>query len=61
MITKAIMIIWIGAGNTQTMAVSDFESLADCEAAKAALIQSHDGWFERDLKNARCVPYSSKQ
>ena len=57
MITKAVMIIWIWAGNGQEMVVTDFDSLADCEAAKAALIQSYDGWFERDLKNARCIPY----
>lgn len=50
---SAILLIWIGLGSSQTMAVDHFKTMDECHAAAAAL-RSHD----RRLK-ARCIPYQS--
>ena len=47
----AILIIWIGVVQSQTMSMTKFESMEDCLSARAALIK-HDRRLRGD-----CVPY----
>lgn len=55
MITKALLIVWLGAGTTQTITITKFDSPTECDAAKAVLIpldyMFNDTWV-------RCVPYT---
>ena len=37
MIVHYVLIIWIGAGNSQTLAIDHFDTEAECLAAKAAI------------------------
>lgn len=54
MITKFLLVVWIGAGQTQTLDITPFDTLAECEAAKNAVYAVTD----RDQKWHRCVPYT---
>ena len=58
---KAIMIILLGAGgNSQALSVTKFETLAECESAKQATVQSFaDEWNGPGARNIRCVPYAN--
>jgi hypothetical protein len=51
---KAILLIWIGYGNTQVLSTDRFETMEECHAAAAALAQ-HDQRLA-----AKCIPYSTE-
>jgi hypothetical protein len=53
MITKFVLIVWIGVLNSQTMSVVTFESEAECKAVATVLKTkiNYSGWY-------RCTPYS---
>lgn len=53
MITKFILIVWIGAGQTQTLSTQSFDTQEECEAVASAIETEIDrrGWY-------RCVPYT---
>lgn len=50
--TKVILLIWIGIIQSQTMATETFETMAECEAVAAALLQ-HDWRLQ-----SSCIEYS---
>ena len=53
MITKFVLIVWVGWGNEQVLSTQSFDTRAECEAV-AAVIEtemSTSGWF-------RCKPYT---
>lgn len=54
--TKYLLIIWIGVGQSQTLAVEKFDNRSECEAVAqaAALEMDIRGWF-------RCVPYTFEE
>ena len=35
--TKFILIVWLGAGNSQTFSMEKFDTVAECEAAKTSV------------------------
>ena len=44
--TKFILIVWLGAGNSQTFSMEKFDGAAECEAAKTTLINEIGSrWF----------------
>jgi hypothetical protein len=49
--TKAVLIIWIGLGQSQTLTTEKFDSMEECKAAREAIIHFH-GRLEGD-----CVAY----
>jgi hypothetical protein len=54
MITKFILIIWIGAGQTQTLHTQTFDTIVECDAVAETLkivIDRPSGWY-------KCEPYS---
>jgi hypothetical protein len=53
MITKFVLIVWVGFGNSQTLSTNTFDTLAECEAvAKVLEVEmDKDGWY-------RCKPYT---
>lgn len=51
--TKAILLIWLGFGQTQTMSMTVMDSLIECEAAKAAMYDSK----KAPNKRIHCIPY----
>jgi hypothetical protein len=53
MITKFVLIVWVGIGQSQVLSTQTFDTLAECDAVAAALRSEMDksGWY-------RCVPYS---
>jgi hypothetical protein len=54
---KALLVVWIGLGNTQSVTVTVMDSLAECEAAIAAL-EAAPKW-SRLADDAMCVPYAA--
>lgn len=58
---KAVLVIWFGSGTGQLITMDHFDSLAECEAARAALIA--EDWGDRlhvmTADALRCVPYSA--
>jgi hypothetical protein len=53
MITKFVLIVWVGLGNSQTLSTNTFDTLAECEAVAKVLEVEMDtsGWY-------RCRPYT---
>jgi hypothetical protein len=53
MITKFVLIVWVGFGNSQTLSTNTFDTLAECEAVAKVLEVEMDksGWY-------RCRPYT---
>jgi hypothetical protein len=53
MITKFVLIVWVGYGQNQTLSTQSFDTLAECNAVASALQteMSKSGWY-------RCVPYT---
>lgn len=53
MITKYILLVWIGLGNSQTLSVETYDSAEECMAV--AVVLSNEmavgGWY-------KCLPYS---
>lgn len=50
---KAILLIWIGFGGSQTLGVDHFDTIVECHAAAAAL-KAHDRRLESE-----CLPYEA--
>jgi hypothetical protein len=53
MITKFVLVVWIGLANSQTLSTQSFDTLAECEAVAAVLKTKMEdpGWY-------RCYSYS---
>jgi len=54
MITKFVLIIWLGFNHTQMLSTQSFDTLAECESVASAIkaeIDERDGWY-------RCKPYT---
>lgn len=53
MITKFILIVWIGAGQSQTLHTQTFDTIAECSAVAETLETVIDswGWY-------KCEPYT---
>lgn len=49
--TFFVLWIWIGSGNTQTMAMDHFATLAECEAAKVAIAKHYPGYYGDKIKD----------
>lgn len=56
---KAMMIIWLGAGNTQSIAIDHFDTQFECETAKHAIVETGWGMFEITVpaNSIKCIPY----
>jgi hypothetical protein len=53
MITKFVLIVWVGLGSNEVLSTQSFDTRAECEAV-AAVIEtemSTGGWY-------RCKPYT---
>lgn len=55
MITKFLLIVWIGISQNQTLSIIKFDTEAECIAAKVALGHTHRQ-FNGDW--VRCAPYT---
>lgn len=56
MITKYVLIVWIGLGNSQTLSTQSLDTLAECRAI-ASVLESEindSGWY-------RCRAYSYEE
>lgn len=53
--TKAVLIIWIGIGQSQVLDITPFDSIAECEAARSAIEVHHK------RLDGVCVPYETDQ
>lgn len=55
MITKFILIVWIGAGQAQRLHTQTFDTIAECEAVAKTLktVIDRSGWY-------KCEPYTFK-
>ncbi len=53
MITKFILIVWLGVGSSEVLSTQSFDTRAECEAVAAVLKTEMDtsGWY-------RCKPYT---
>lgn len=53
MITKFVLIVWVGLGSNETLSTQSFDTRAECEAVAAVLKaeMSKSGWF-------LCKPYT---
>lgn len=54
MITKFVLIVWFGYAETSVFAIDHFETLAECEAAKASIFEVTDRYENYHI----CKPYS---
>lgn len=59
---SAILVIWIGFGQAQTMAVTRFPSIDECVAAKVAIEAAYNGgmFSTIDPDDVRCLPVPAK-
>lgn len=55
MMTKAILIVWIGFSQTQTLTLEAFDTMEECLSAKEAIRA-----FHRRL-DGDCIPYGGSQ
>ena len=53
MITKFVLIVWLGLGSNEVLSTQSFDTRAECEAVVSVLKaeMSTSGWF-------RCKPYT---
>lgn len=53
MITKFVLVVWLGFNHTQMLSVQTFNTQAECNAVAAVIEAEMDesGWY-------RCKPYS---
>ena len=53
MITKFVLIVWVGLGSNEVLSTQSFDTRAECEAVASVLKaeMSTSGWF-------RCKPYT---
>ena len=62
MITKAIMVIWIGMSQTQALATQKFDSVGECDSAKAAISQHYENKWSSILdSDIECIPYEASE
>lgn len=54
MITKFLLIVWLGSGQTQTFSQIAFDTRAECEAARQATYAV----TQRAERHHMCVPYT---
>ena len=59
MITKALLLIWIGSLDSQAITVTKFETVTECEDALQALQYIHRSL--RAGEYVRCIPYDTKE
>ena len=61
--TFFVLWVWIGSGNSQTLAVDHYSTKAECEAAKSAITIHHaDSWYGSSLKqNMVCLEATVKE
>lgn len=57
MTVSAIMVIWFGIGTVARFDVERFDTLAECEAAKAAIAENYNGGWDGFIPaaNIRCI------
>lgn len=56
--TKFILIVWLGSGNTQTFSMEKFDTAAECEAAKTSVNRFvGNRWFMQ----VECLPYTFEE
>ena len=58
MMEAYILMIWIGAGQAQTMAMERFENRQTCQSAREAILKEWDS-YSMSPKDVRCIRYSS--
>ena len=53
MITKFVLIVWLGWGSEEILSTQSFDTRAECDAVAAVLkvVMDKDGWY-------RCKPYT---
>lgn len=53
MITKFVLIVWIGGAQTQTLSIQTIDTQSECDAIASVLADeiNRKGWY-------RCVPYT---
>jgi hypothetical protein len=53
MITKFVLIVWVGIGSSEVLSTQSFDTRAECEAVAAVLKaeMSTSGWYS-------CKPYT---
>jgi hypothetical protein len=53
MITKFVLVVWLGYGHSQVMSLNTFDTQSECEAVANVLEinMERSGWY-------RCIPYS---
>lgn len=56
--TKFILIVWLGAGNSQTFSMEKFDTAAECEAAKTSVNRFVGN---RWLMQVECLPYTFEE
>lgn len=52
--TKFLLIVWLGWGQSQTLTIETFDTQEECEAVRTAVYaatQQHFDWH-------RCIPYT---
>lgn len=60
--TKVLLFIWIGVGQSQTISMEKFDNLNDCLSARKAIIAEYPSSFgSRRKNNTRCVQYTVSQ
>jgi hypothetical protein len=51
-----LLVVWLGASTTQTISVTRLETMAECQAAKQALVTAYaENWFPLRSDEVRCV------
>ena len=60
MITKFVLIVWIGFGNSQSMSIATFDTQAECAAVAAEIkvVSLAYTYSSEGREWPRCVPYT---
>lgn len=60
MITKFVLIVWVGLGSNEVLSTQSFDTRAECEAVAAVLKaeMSTSGWYSSTSAWYICKPYN---
>jgi hypothetical protein len=61
MITKFVLMIWIGSMQSQSISVLTFDTLAECDGVKDSLVENVNYLYGVDANDVKCHPYTFNQ
>jgi hypothetical protein len=59
MFTGAVLVVWFGFAQSQTLSVTNFDTMEQCLGAKVALDKRFENSWHYEEENVECLPYTA--